>query len=380
MKTIATLIVCLITAVGSLSAEDMQGAWIASVFNINFPSKPGLTAATQQDEIRSLLDAAVSAGLNSVFVQVRPESDALYRSSHEPWSRFLTGTQGRDPGYDPLQVFITEAKSRGLEVHAWINPYRAAADAKIACSSSHVSRRMSQHIRKVDNLLWLDPGVKEVRDHIVLVVKEIVTKYDIAGVHFDDYFYPYPKRGIATPFPDDKTYKAYKNGGGRMNRSDWRRDNVNQLIKSVSQTVHAARPGAVFGVSPFGIYTKGQPSDVKTGVDQYGQLFCDSLRWMREGWVDYLSPQLYWTVEGPQSFRSLLTWWRRPKVNPKGVAICPGIAVDRMRSHGWAASEIQAQLELEASISPRNSGGFIMWNIKALQRDTKGVRAVINKF
>lgn len=381
MKTRFILIICLFLTISIQASEDLQGVWIASVLNINFPSQPGLSAEVQKAEISSLLDAAEAAGLNAVFVQVRPECDALYKSSYEPWSRFLTGVQGRDPGYDPLETFIIEGRKRGLAVHAWLNPYRAAISAKEKqVAGNHVSAARPQFIRKVDNLLWVDPGEAEVRDQIVRVVTDIVSRYDVAGIHFDDYFYPYPKNGKLTRFPDDSTFRAYQRAGGNMGREDWRRDNVNQLIKSVSVAVHKTKPNVVFGVSPFGIYTKGQPSDVKAGVDQYKQLFSDPLTWMREGWVDYLSPQLYWSIEGPQSFRSLLKWWRSPEVNPRGVPVCPGIAVDRMISHGWSAPEIEGQLKIEDSSSAPGRGGFILWNIKSLQLNTKGIKSVVKRF
>lgn len=357
---------------------EFRGAWIASVYNINFPSKTGLSAEAQKAEIIRLLETARRAKLNAVMVQVRPEGDALYASRLEPWSRYLTGTQGVSPGYDPLEFFISEGKKRGIEVHAWLNPYRASASASANRSSSHPSRRFSPYTYRVGSALWMDPGAPAVQEHIIKVVKDIVGRYDVAGIHLDDYFYPYPTdSGKVYPFPDDATYAAYRARGGSLSKADWRRDNVNTLIRGIHQAVKSTKPGAKFGVSPFGIYTKGSPADVKAGVDQYHQLYGDPVRWMREGWVDYLAPQLYWRDGGPQSFSSLLRWWRSPQVNPRGVPVWPGLAVDRMSSHGWPAAEIGRQLQLEESISPRGRGGFILWNIKPLQNNTKGVCAVV---
>lgn len=365
-------------ALASPLHAGFRGAWISSVYNINFPSGTGLSAEAQKAQAIRLLDAAKAAGLNAVLLQVRPESDALYASQIEPWSRYLTGTQGQSPGYDPLAFFLSEAKKRGIAVHAWLNPYRAAANAGQPRASNHISKKFPQFAYRVGSVLWMDPGSSQVQKQIVSVVRDLVKRYDIAGIHLDDYFYPYPKdSGDVYPFPDDKTYAAYRAGGGALDKADWRRNNVNTLVRNLGEAVHSARPGVMFGVSPFGIYTKGSPPDVKAGVDQYHQLFSDPVKWMSEGWVDYLAPQLYWAEGGPQSFSSLLRWWRSPQVNPRGVPVLPGIAVDRMSSHGWPASEISTQLALEKSIAPRGRGGFLLWNIGPVAKNTKGVVSVI---
>jgi uncharacterized lipoprotein YddW (UPF0748 family) len=364
----------------SLSAvhAEMRGAWVASVHNINFPSKPGLPAAAQQAEIIRMLDAAKRAGLNTILLQVRPESDALYASPIEPWSRSLTGSQGASPGYDPLAFCIAEARKRGIEVHAWINPYRAVASAGKPVAANHISRKYPQYAYRIGSVVFMDPGAPAVQNHILSVVRDLMTRYDLGGIHFDDYFYPYPDtKGRLPTFPDEKTYASYKAAGGKLSKADWRRENVNTLIRKTGQLVRQTRPGAKFGVSPFGIYTKGVPADVTAGVDQLNQLFSDPVRWMREGWIDYLAPQLYWKDGGKQSFSSLLRWWRSPSVNPRGVPIIPGIAVDRMGSHGWPSSEIGRQVSIERSMSPRNGGGFLLWNIKAVQNNTKGVNSVL---
>lgn len=372
------LLLALALALPLSAHAEFRGAWIASVYNINFPSDSGLSESAQKAQAVRLLDAAKAAKLNAVLLQVRPESDALYASSIEPWSRYLTGTQGRSPGYDPLAFFIAEAKKRGIAVHAWLNPYRAAATAGKPRAANHISNKFPQYTYKVGSVLWMDPGAPAVQKQIVAVARDLVKRYDIAGLHLDDYFYPYPTdSGAAYPFPDDKTYAAYRASGGKLDRADWRRDNVNTLVRSLSDAVHSARSGVMFGVSPFGIYTKGSPADVKAGVDQFHDLYSDPVKWMREGWVDYLAPQLYWAEGGPQSFSSLLRWWRSPSVNPRGVPVWPGIAVDRMSSHGWPASQIGTQLSLEKTISPRSHGGFLLWNIGPVAKNTKGVTSVV---
>ncbi len=360
-------------------ASDFRGAWIASVYNINFPSRPGLSAEAQKAEIVSLLDTARRHRLNAVLVQVRPEGDALYASRIEPWSRYLTGTQGVSPGYDPLAFFIAEAKKRGIGVHAWINPYRAAASASDARAANHISKKYPQSAYRIGRVLWMDPGSPQVQEHILTVVKDILQRYDVAGIHFDDYFYPYPDNsGNTAVFPDDASFAAYRARGGALGKADWRRDNVNSLIRRTGQLVHSTRPGVKFGVSPFGIYQPGLPAGTTAGVDQFNHLYSDPLKWMREGWIDYLAPQLYWRDGGPQSFSLLLAWWRDPRVNPAGVPIWPGVAVDRLSSHGWAASEIARQIQIEKTTPPRSSGGIIFWNISPLKNNTKGVSSVIS--
>jgi len=377
MKLLKLLLIALLCLAPALTHADFRGAWVATVWNINFPSRQGLSPDQQKREIRNLVANAKAVGLNALVVQVRTESDALYKSRYEPWARWLTGSQGRDPGYDPLATFIQEGKRAGIEIHAWINPYRAAANKSHPRSSSHPSNKFRSSLKTVNTMLWLDPGDPKVRDHIVRVVKDLVSRYDVDGVHMDDYFYPYPKNAARpASFNDSRTYKAYGRG---MSLADWRRDNVNQLISEVSRAVKSERRSAKFGVSPFGIYTKGEPADVKAGVDQLNMLYADPLLWMRKGWVDYLAPQLYWPDKGPQSFSSLLKWWRDPKNNPRKVPIYPGIAVDRMTSHGWSSNEIARQLDLEDRIGPRDGAGFLLWNMKAVMNNTKGVRKVIER-
>lgn len=362
-------------------AQEFRGVWIASVWNINFPSQQGLSADAQRREIIQLLDAARAAQLNHVFVQVRPESCALYPSTLEPWSRFLTGRQGVSPGLDPLQVFIDEGRRRGIRIHAWLNPYRAGINNAHPRHASHITNRYPQHTKRIGNQLWMDPGAPEVRRHLLAVVQDLIRRYDLAGIHLDDYFYPYPAPGKTISFPDSETYAAYRKAGGKLSLADWRRDNVNTLIREMQGLIRREKPGMLFGVSPFGIYTRGQPAGVQAGLDQYNQIYADPVRWMREGWVDYLVPQLYWPDGGPQSFSTLLRWWRSPAVNPRGVPVYPGIALDRLTgTHNWPVSEIQTQLNLERRIGPRpGSGGFVLYNIGPLVANTKGVRNLLSR-
>ncbi|HKM58972.1 MAG TPA: family 10 glycosylhydrolase [Chthoniobacterales bacterium] len=370
------LVVSIFSVISSVRAEELRAAWVASVYNLNFPSHAGLSADVQKDQIHRIVGAAARSGLNALMVQVRPEGDALYESRLEPWSRYLTGVQGLGPGYDPLDYFIQAGREQGIAIHAWINPYRAATNASDARASNHESRELSDALHKIGHGLWLDPGDPAVREHVVRVVRDIVEHYAVAGVILDDYFYPYPSRDYSTgSFPDHSFYARY---GAHSDIGDWRRDNINRLIRDLSETIRETRPGILFGVSPFGIYSKGYPSNVTAGLDQYRQLYADPVAWLKNGWVDYLSPQLYWRDKSPQSFSALLEWWRGPEANPRRIPIYPSIALDRLGgSYGWPSSEIAAQLAIEQSTRPRSAGGFILWNVGPLVENKKGVAAVV---
>jgi uncharacterized lipoprotein YddW (UPF0748 family) len=372
------LLAAAFSGISSAQADALRGAWVASVYNLNFPTHVGLSADSQKAQIRQIVEAAARSGLNALMVQVRPESDALYPSRIEPWSRYLTGIQGAAPGYDPLDYFIRVGREQGVAIHAWINPYRAAVNASEAKAGNHVSHQLAGAVHRIGNALWLDPGDPAVREHVVQVVRDIVERYPVAGVILDDYFYPYPSRGYTNgSFPDHAFYLKY---GGHTDIGDWRRQNINKLIRELHDTVKEARPDMLFGVSPFGIYRKGFPANVTVELDQYRDLYADPVAWLKNGWVDYLSPQLYWRDKSAQSFSSLLEWWRSPEVNPREVPIYPSIAIDRLGgSYGWPSSEIALQLTIELSTKPRSSGGFILWNVGPLLENKKGIAVVVAK-
>lgn len=354
------------------TAAEFRGAWVASVHNLDWPSRPGLSAAEQKAELRTILNRAADLKLNAILLQVRPASDALYASRHEPWSAFLSGEQGVGPGYDPLAYAISEAHARGIALHAWVNPFRAATGSKAPPAANHVSRRHPEWIRTYAGQKWVDPGEPEARRYVLDVILDIVRRYDIDGLHIDDYFYPYPKGGA--DFPDGATWARHGVGSG-LSKADWRRRNINRFVAEMYRAVKAEKPSVKVGISPFGIWRPGVPATTEAQLDCYGQLFADSRKWLAEGWCDYLAPQLYWSCEpAKQSFPVLLKWWRAQST--AGKPIWPGIAPDRIGS-SRPASEIARQIALtrEGTAQP----GHIHWSMKALMRDQGGVSTLLKQ-
>jgi uncharacterized lipoprotein YddW (UPF0748 family) len=290
---------------------EMRGMWLATVANRDWPSKAGLSAAAQRAELIAHLDTAVRCRLNTVVFQVRPTADALWPSPYEPWSQYLTGTQGKDPGWDPLGTAVAEAHARGLELHAWFNPYRIANHADPAkLVAGHPARVHPEWVVPYGGKLYYNPGLPEVRAFVQDAMMDAVAKYDVDAVHFDDYFYPYPVAGQTCD--DDAAYAAH--GGGFGSRADWRRDNIDRLVRETAARVKAVRPTARFGISPFGVWrnaaTDALGSDTRAGVQTYDDLYADTRTWVREGWIDYVVPQLYWNIGLPAAdYAELVSWW-----------------------------------------------------------------------
>lgn len=355
-------------------ARELRGAWISVVYNGTWPSKTGLTEAAAKAELVAIFDALAGARMNAVFFQVRPESDAVYASPLEPFSRFLTGTQGQDPGWDPLAFAIEEGHRRGLEVHAWLNPYRGMTSTKVTAAPSHVTRTLSQATRTYGTQLWMDPGAPEVRAHILDVVRDILTRYDVDGLHFDDYFYPYPIAGQV--FDDAATYAAYTNAGGALAKDDWRRSNVDALIRETSELVAASRGDVRFGVSPFGIYRPGMPPGI-TGLDAFAAIYCDPVKWMDEGWVDYLAPQLYWpTTQAPQAFGKLLSWWA-DLTKGSARSIFVGHDATKAGEGAFTLGEYDAEMTLASEARDRGVRGSIFFSASPLVSDQAGLRTAL---
>ncbi|MFD2159970.1 glycoside hydrolase family 10 protein [Rubritalea tangerina] len=348
--------------------REFRAAWIATVYNIDWPSKKGLPPATQKAELIAMLNKAQSLNLNAVIFQVRPNADALYKSGYEPWSHWLSGTMGKYPGYDPLAFCIKEAHARGIEVHAWFNPFRALPNKDLATSSKHVTRTHPQHVKTYKTYKWLNPADSFTQKRALAVILDVVKRYDVDGVHIDDYFYPYPTvvNGRPSPnFPDGKTNAQ-------------RRAYVDAFVKNMYQSVKATKPWVRVGISPFGIWRPGVPTGIEAGIDAYDHLCADSRKWLKNGWLDYLSPQLYWRDQPTkQSYSLLLNWWRQQGTRP----VWPGIATARIKSTedpGRPASEITKQVQLSRSIG-RNWAGSIHWSMKSLMQNRGGITTSLQK-
>ncbi|WP_207432087.1 glycoside hydrolase family 10 protein [Sabulibacter ruber] len=356
--------------------KEFRAAWVATVANINWPSKPGLSTEEQQKEALQLLDFLQQHHYNAVIFQVRPQADALYKSDLEPWSYYLTGEQGKapDPYYDPLEFWTEAAHDRGLELHVWLNPYRAHHTAGGPISEqSIVKKRPELVVHLKEGYHWLDPAQKGTQDHSYAVVMDLVKRYDIDGVHFDDYFYPYPSYNGEEDFPDDVSWKAYQAAGGTLARGDWRRQAVNQFIERLYKGIKTEKPHVKFGLSPFGIWRPGYPASVQ-GFDQHNKLYADARLWLNKGWIDYFSPQLYWKINQiPQSFPVLLGWWDQE--NRLRRHLWPGISVGR-DSSAVNVQEIMSQIMISRGMLP-NSKGVVHWSISSVTKNPPMAKALV---
>lgn len=323
-KTFAILLLLLISLVGYSQKQnkiEFRGAWIHTVGNQQFKT---MSTNDIKQMLCKTLDALESSGINAVIFQVRPQADAFYFSQIEPWSRFLTGEQGKAPQeiWDPLEFMITESHKRGMELHAWCNPYRVTSNDTEQLHPNHLYFKKPELFKKYGKQLYFDPGEPESIEHTIKVITDIVTRYDIDAIHFDDYFYPYPIS--FEEFHDDSSFSKYakEQGFEYWQKADWRRNNVSTLIKKINDTIKAIKPWVRFGISPFGIHrnlkdTPDGSGSETNGLSNYEQLYADVLLWAKEGWIDYNVPQLYWKIGHPAAdYKTLIEWWNRS--NPKG--------------------------------------------------------------
>ncbi|MGX9987067.1 glycoside hydrolase family 10 protein [Soonwooa purpurea] len=347
--------------------REFRGAWVASVANINWPSKNNLSTDQQKTDAIALLDMLKNNNFNAVILQVRPSGDALYESPHEPWSYFLTGETGKKPFpyYDPLEFWIEEAHKRGMELHVWLNPYRAHHSNGGKVSSASLVNKYSEYTYRLKNgMYWFDPAAKIIQDHASTVVKDLVKRYNLDGVHFDDYFYPYATYNGGADFPDSKTWNQYKNAGGQLSRSDWRRDNVNKFVERIYKEIKTEKNYVKFGISPFGIWKPGYPQGIK-GSSQYDELYADAKLWLNKGWIDYFAPQLYWPINSTgQSFPKLLEWWESE--NTMKRHLWPGLNTVEVKASD-KPTEIVNQVQISREIL-KDKAGEIHWSIAGLTK------------
>ena len=347
--------------------REFRAAWIATVANINWPSKPGLSTEKQQEEALKLLDFLKDHHYNAVIFQVRPQADALYNSHLEPWSYFLTGEVGKapDPWYDPLSFWIEAAHDRGLELHVWLNPYRSHHTTGGELSpKSLVQTRPEIMVPLKNGMWWMDPSKKATQDHSSAVVMDIVKRYDVDGIHFDDYFYPYASYNDGLDFPDSESYQVYLKSGGTLAIADWRREAVNNFVERIYKEIKAEKPKVKFGLSPFGIWRPGYPKTI-SGMDQYSELYADAKLWLNKGWIDYFTPQLYWKIsQESQSFPVLLGWWKSE--NTLNRHLWPGMSLYHVDNNGNAnVDETINEIMITRGMLPESMGS-VHWSISPL--------------
>lgn len=382
--------------------REFRAAWVATVANIDWPSKPGLPVAQQQAEIIRIVERARELNLNALILQVRTSADALYVSTLEPWSEYLTGTQGVPPSpiYDPLTMWIDEAHKRGIKIHAWFNPYRARhSGAKSPPARSHIANMNPSVVKSYGGFLWMDPGEPAASAQTLNVILDVVRRYDIDGVHIDDYFYPYPVTTANVPtsqdpaapqtntrgqtevdFPDEPSWQKYLAGGGKLARADWRRQNVNQLIERIHTAIKQEKKWVLFGVSPFGLGRPDRRPPGIAGFSQYDKLYADVELWLQRGWMDYLAPQLYWPIDQPpQAFGVLLDYWLAQ--NTARLHVWPGLYTTRINNteRSWQPTEIDRQIDMMRARpnAAANTGGHIHFSMIGLMENRKGINDVL---
>ena len=341
-------------------AREFRAAWVATVYNLDWPSRAGLPAEEQRAELLHIIEMAAKLRLNAILLQVRPNGDALYKSSLEPWSAWLSGP-GENPGYDPLEYAIREAHRRGIEVHAWFNPFRATISGR-PVGRGHIARRQPGWLLQAGSTQILNPGRPQTRGYVMSVIMDVVKRYNIDGVHLDDYFYPYPPH--------------HNVNDGRTPAQ--RRAAIDSFVQELYRQVKQTKPHVRVGISPFGIWQPGIPTHVEARINAYEDLACDARKWLARGWVDYLSPQLYWRCEGPQSFPALMRWWSN--INPSRP-VWPGLAsvrIDSKEDPGRPASEIGRQIGYSRQFA-RQSCGQVYWSWRSLGTNRGGIHKVLRR-
>ncbi|MFB9325177.1 family 10 glycosylhydrolase [Paenibacillus aurantiacus] len=369
------------TGAGNDTLNGLRGAWISTVYNLDWPTKASAGKAEQQkQEFLTLLGELQAMGMNAVFVQVRPAGDAFYPSTLAPWSEALSGKQGTAPNYDPLAFMIEETHKRGMEFHAWFNPFRASVNTKLDnLADNHVAKLHPEWIVNAGGILYVNPGIPEARQHIVDVIAEVANGYDVDGVHLDDYFYP-----SSGTFADDAAFAQY-NPSGIKDKGDWRRENINAFVRQVDAAVHATKPDMRFGISPFGVWRNkavdASGSDTKAGVTAYDSMNADVRTWIKQGWVDYVAPQLYWSFQTSAApYGKLVDWWAQ-EVRGTGVDLYIGHAGHKVggKEAGWqSAQEIIDQLRYSAQYAEVK--GNLFFSAKDLRKNPLGLIEALRQY
>lgn len=373
------------TAPGNSNSAQIRGAWISTVYNLDWPSTKSYGNADQQKaEYSALLDKLQDTGINAVFVQVRPAADAIYPSKLVPWSQYLTGTPGKDPGYDPLAFLVDETHKRGMQFHAWFNPFRASILTDVSkLPANSTALQHPDWIVKQGGKLYINPGIPEARQQIIDSVMEVVQNYNIDGVHMDDYFYP-SGESISDPFNDNSTFAA-NNPDQIKSKGDWRRSNINIFVRDLGQSIHRVKPSVSFGISPFGVWrnkaTDMTGSDTKAGITAYDSMYADVRTWIQNGWIDYVAPQIYWSMSFTNArYDKLVDWWSQ-EVHGTGVKLYIGHAPYKLGSPevGWqTAQEIINQL-----VYNKQSGevqGSIFYSAKDLIKNPLGLLPLLKSY
>ena len=366
------LIAACIHAQNQSPVQELRAVWVATVSNIDFPSSPTANSNVQRAEFIKLLDMHKRNGMNAVVVQIRPASDAFYPSALEPWSQWLTGRQGQPPFpyYDPLEFMIDETHKRKMEFHAWMNPYRAVFNINSSSiSATHITKIHPEWFLTYGDKKYFDPGNKDVQKHVTAVVKDVTSRYAVDAIHFDDYFYPYRLPG--KEFPDEATYRVYGNG---MTKDDWRRSNTDSIIVMLSRVIKEENKNCQFGISPFGVWRNADKdpngSNTKAGHTNYDDLYADILLWLKNGWIDYVAPQLYWEIgHNLADYTTLIEWWSK---NTYGKNCYIGLGIYRAGSNAAWKDKTQIPRQIEKLRNTPNINGMIFFSSKTFEKNPNG--------
>ena len=366
------LIAACIHAQNQSPVQELRAVWVATVSNIDFPSSPTANSNVQRAEFIKLLDMHKRNGMNAVVVQIRPASDAFYPSALEPWSQWLTGRQGQPPFpyYDPLEFMINETHKRKMEFHAWMNPYRAVFNINSSSiSATHITKIHPEWFLTYGDKKYFDPGNKDVQKHVTAVVKDVTSRYAVDAIHFDDYFYPYRLPG--KEFPDEATYRVYGNG---MTKDDWRRSNTDSIIVMLSRVIKEENKNCQFGISPFGVWRNADKdpngSNTKAGQTNYDDLYADILLWLKNGWIDYVAPQLYWEIgHNLADYTTLIEWWSK---NTYGKNCYIGLGIYRAGSNAAWKDKTQIPRQIEKLRNTPNINGMIFFSSKTFEKNPNG--------